>query len=108
MSPVPFGDFVAHLGPIRSEIDAAVAGVLDSGWFILGPEGEAFERELATAMGSREAVGVANGTEAIQLALEALGVGSGDEVITSPMTAAFTGLAVMRAGSRPRAARRAR
>ena len=90
-----------YLEPIRAEIDAAVARVLDSGWFILGPEGEAFERELAAAMGASEAVAVANGTEAIQLALEALGVGGGDEVITSPMTAAFTGLAVLRAGARP-------
>ncbi len=86
---------------MRPEIDAAVARVLDSGWFILGPEGEAFERELAAYLGAREAVAVANGTEAIQLALEALGIGAGDEVITSPLTAAFTALAVMRAGARP-------
>ena len=108
MSQVRFGDFKAHLVPIRAEIDAAVARVLDSGWFILGPEGEAFERELAVAMGASEAVAVANGTEAIQLALEALGVGAGDEVITSPMTAAFTGLAVLRAGASRRASRRGR
>lgn len=86
---------------MRSEIDAAVARVLDSGWFILGPEGEAFERELASFLEARDAVAVANGTEAIQLALEAVGVGTGDEVITSPLTAAFTALAVMRAGARP-------
>ena len=94
---VPFVDFKAHVRALRPEIDAAVARVLDSGWFILGPEGEAFERELAAYAGAQEAVGVANGTEAIQLALEAIGVGPGDEVITSPMTAAFTALAVMRA-----------
>ena len=98
---VPFVDFKAHVRALRPEIDAAVARVLDSGWFILGPEGEAFERELAAYAGAREAVGVANGTEAIQLALEAIGVGPGDEVVTSPMTAAFTALAVMRAGARP-------
>jgi len=98
---VPFGDFKAHLGPLRAEIDAAVARVLDSGWFILGPEGEAFERELAAALGAREAVAVANGTEAIQLGLEAIGVGAGDDVVTSSMSAAFTALAIERAGARP-------
>jgi len=98
---VPFGDFKAHLAPIRGEIDAALARVLDSGRFILGPEGEAFERELAAALGAKQAVAVANGTEAIQLALEALGLGPGDEVVTSPLSAAFTVLAVQRAGATP-------
>jgi dTDP-4-amino-4,6-dideoxygalactose transaminase len=100
-APVPFGDFRAHLAGIRGEIDAAVARVLDSGWFVLGPEVEAFEAELAARFQTGEAVGVGNGTEAIQLALEALGVGSGDEVVTSPLTAAFTALAVLRAGAKP-------
>jgi dTDP-4-amino-4,6-dideoxygalactose transaminase len=86
---------------LRPGIDAAVARVLDSGWFILGPEGEAFENELAAYLEANHAVAVANGTEAIQLALEAVGVKPGDEVITSPLTAAFTALAVMRAGARP-------
>lgn len=98
---VPFVDFRAHVAAIRGEIDAAVARVLDSGWFILGPEGEAFERELAAALGARDAVGVANGTEAIQLTLEALGVGPGDDVVTSSLSAAFTALAIQRAGARP-------
>ena len=62
------------MAALRPEIDAAVARVLDSGWFILGPEGEAFERELAASLAARHAVAVANGTEAIQLALEALGL----------------------------------
>jgi dTDP-4-amino-4,6-dideoxygalactose transaminase len=98
---VPFGDLKAHVATMRPEIDAAVARVLDSGWFILGPEVEAFERELAQALGAADAVGVANGTEAIQLALEALGLAPGDEVVTSPLTAAFTALGVLRAGARP-------
>ena len=98
---VPFVDFRAHVAAQRAEIDAAIARVLDSGWFILGPEGEAFERELAQALGARDAVAVANGTEALQLALVALGVGPGDEVVTSPMSAAFTALAVMAVGARP-------
>jgi dTDP-4-amino-4,6-dideoxygalactose transaminase len=85
----------------RRELDAAVARVLDSGWFILGPEGEAFERELAAALGARDAVAVANGTDALHLALRALGVGAGDEVVTTSISAAFTGLAVLQAGARP-------
>jgi dTDP-4-amino-4,6-dideoxygalactose transaminase len=98
---VPFGDFRAHLAPLRGAVEEAISRVLDSGWFILGPEVEAFERDLAQALEAREAVAVANGTEAIQLALEAIGVGAGHEVITSPLTAAFTGLAILRAGARP-------
>jgi dTDP-4-amino-4,6-dideoxygalactose transaminase len=98
---VPFGDFKAHVAALRPEIDAAVARVLDSGWFILGPEGEAFEKELAASLHAGAGVGVANGTEAIQLALEALGIGAGDEVVTSPLSAAFTALAILRAGARP-------
>jgi len=98
---VPFVDFRARVGAHRAEIEAALGRVLDSGWFILGPEGEAFERELAAALGAKDAVGMANGTEAIQLTLESLGVGPGDEVVTSPLSAAFTALAVLRAGARP-------
>ena len=98
---VPFLDFPAHVAAIRPELDAAIARVLDSGWFILGPEVEAFERELAAALGARDAVAVANGTEALQLGLTTLGVGPGDEVVTSPLSAAFTALAILSAGARP-------
>jgi dTDP-4-amino-4,6-dideoxygalactose transaminase len=98
---VPFVDFRAHVKAHRAEIDLALARVLDSGFFILGPENQAFERELARATSAREAVAVANGTEALQLGLQALGVGPGDEVVTSTMSAAFTGLAVLGAGARP-------
>jgi len=101
VTAVKFVDFEAHVAAVRTELDAAIRRVLDSGWFVLGPEGEAFEQELAQHLGGRQAVGVGNGTEAIQLALEALGVGPGDEVVTSPMTAAFTGLAILRCGARP-------
>jgi dTDP-3-amino-3,4,6-trideoxy-alpha-D-glucose transaminase len=98
---VPFVDVKARVAAVRGELEAAVARVLDSGWFVLGPEGEAFERELASACGAGDAVGVASGTEAIQLALTAVGVGAGDDVVTSPLTAAFTGLAILAAGARP-------
>jgi dTDP-4-amino-4,6-dideoxygalactose transaminase len=98
---IPFVDLAAHLAPLRSEIDAAIARVLDSGRFVLGPEVEAFERELAAATGASDAVAVANGTDALELALTALGVGPGDEVVTSPLSAAFTALAIVAAGARP-------
>ena len=94
-------DFHAHVAAHRAELDEAVARGLDSGWFILGPEGEAFERELAAALGARDAVAVGNGTDALFLALRALGVGPGDEVVTTSISAAFTALAVLQAGARP-------
>jgi dTDP-4-amino-4,6-dideoxygalactose transaminase len=86
---------------LRPELDQALARVLDSGWFVLGPEGEAFERELAAALGARHAVAVGNGTDALHLALRARGVGPGDEVITSSISAAFSALAILHAGARP-------
>jgi dTDP-4-amino-4,6-dideoxygalactose transaminase len=100
-TPVPFVDFKARVAGLRGELDLAVARVLDSGWFILGPEGEAFERELARALGARDAVAVANGTDALHLALRARGVGTGDEVVTTSLSAAFSALAILHAGARP-------
>jgi dTDP-3-amino-3,4,6-trideoxy-alpha-D-glucose transaminase len=82
-------------------VRAAVERVIRSGWFVLGPEVEAFEREFAAASGAAHAVGVGSGTDAIALTLRALGIGPGDEVITTPLSAAFSALAVMMAGARP-------
>ena len=82
---------------LRAAIDRVVAG----GWFILGPEVEAFEAEFAGASGAAQAVGVGSGTDAIALSLRALGIGAGDEVITSPLSAAYSALAVVMAGARP-------
>ncbi len=82
-------------------VRAAVARVIDRGWFVLGPELEAFEAEFAAASGAAHAVGVGNGTDALALLLRALGIGPGDEVITAPLSAAYTALAVMMAGARP-------
>jgi dTDP-3-amino-3,4,6-trideoxy-alpha-D-glucose transaminase len=82
-------------------VRAAIDRVLASGWFILGPELEAFERELAEACAAGYAVGVGTGTDAITLVLRALDIGPGDEVITSPLSAAYSALAVMMAGARP-------
>jgi dTDP-4-amino-4,6-dideoxygalactose transaminase len=94
-------DFKLHVSAMRAEIDEAVARVLDSGWFILGKEVEAFEREFAAYLGVPHAVGVANGMDAIQLALMAWGIGPGDEVITTPNSAFATTLAVLRVGATP-------
>ena len=98
---VPMNDFRAQIARRRAELQAAIDRVLDSGWFILGPEVEAFEREYAAFLGVPHAVGVANGMDAITLALEALGVGPGHEVITTPNSAFATALAVVRAGATP-------
>ncbi|HVO12504.1 MAG TPA: DegT/DnrJ/EryC1/StrS family aminotransferase [Vicinamibacteria bacterium] len=98
---VPFFDGRAHVQALRAELEEAVARVLDSGWFVLGPEGEAFEAELALALGAAHAVAVGNGTDALHLGLRALGIGPGHEVITSALSAAFTALAIEQAGARP-------
>jgi dTDP-4-amino-4,6-dideoxygalactose transaminase len=101
VTPIPFNDLRIRGTPLESGIRDAIARVVDSAWFVLGREVEAFERELAEALGVETAVGVGNGTDAISLALESLGVGPGDEVVTSPLTAAFTALAVSRIGATP-------
>jgi dTDP-4-amino-4,6-dideoxygalactose transaminase len=88
-------------GADRGAIRAAIDRVLDRGWFILGPEVAAFEEEFAAASGARHAVGVGTGTDAIALTLRAIGVRPGDEVITAPVSAAFSALAIVMAGARP-------
>jgi len=99
-SPLPFTDL--RRGEDAAQVAAAIARVVESGWFVLGPEVEAFEAEFASACGARFAVGVGNGTDGITLALRALDIGPGDEVIVPAMTAAFTGLAVIACGAIPR------
>ena len=89
------------LGEDAASVNDAIARVVQRGWFILGPELEAFEREFATASGAAHAIGVGTGTDALAIALRALGIGPGDEVITSPLSAAYSGLAIMMAGARP-------
>ena len=88
-------------GEDAAAVEAAMKRVVDRGWFVLGPELEAFEGEFAEATGARFAAGVGTGTDAIHLALRALGIGRGDEVITSPLSAAYSALAIMMAGARP-------
>lgn len=99
--PVPAFDLTRQYAAIRSEIDAAIGDVLASGSFILGDQVAAFEREFAAYCGVEHAVGVGSGTEALHLALRALGIGAGDEVITVSHTAVATVAAVELAGARP-------
>ena len=88
-------------GEDAPDIAAAIARVVASGWFVLGPEVEHFEAEFAAACGGAHGVGVGTGTDAITLILRALDIGPGDEVITPPLSAAYSALAVMMAGARP-------
>jgi dTDP-4-amino-4,6-dideoxygalactose transaminase len=93
----PKAAYLAH----KVEIDAAVARVLESGRYILGPEVSAFEAEFAAYIGAQHGVGVANGTDAIAIALKAAGVQAGDEVITTAHTAVATVAAIELAGATP-------
>ena len=88
-------------GEDRPAIDQGVRRVIDSGWYVLGPEVDAFEQAFAQAVGAEHAVGVGTGTDAIAIILRGLGIGRGDEVITSPVSAAYTALACMMVGARP-------
>jgi dTDP-3-amino-3,4,6-trideoxy-alpha-D-glucose transaminase len=98
---VPLFDTASVLAPLRQELHAALARVADGGVFILGPEVEAFERELAAFVGTDHAVGVANGTEALTIALRALGVGPGDEVVVPSFTFYASAEAIPPTGARP-------
>ncbi len=98
---IPLVDVKAQLAPLRGELESRIAAVLDSGRFILGPNVEAFEREAAAYLGASEAVGVANGTDALVLVLEALGIGAGDEVVCPAFTFYATAEAIARRGATP-------
>ena len=98
---VPFVDMQARLRPIRDELVAAYERVLDRGVFVMGPEAAALEEEFAAICGVEHAVAVSNGTAALQLALLALGIGPGDEVITVANTFIATVEAISAVGARP-------
>jgi dTDP-4-amino-4,6-dideoxygalactose transaminase len=98
---IPMLDLHAQFEAIAPEIRAAIEDVLVAQQFVLGPQGEALEREIAGACGVRYAVGVASGTEALELGLHACGVGAGDEVIVPAFTFIATGSAVSALGARP-------
>lgn len=98
---IPFLDLGASYRELKLEIDTAVARVMDSGWYILGLEVEAFEAEWAEYCGTKHAVGLANGLDALILALRALDIGPGDEVIVPSNTYIATWLAVSAVGATP-------
>jgi dTDP-4-amino-4,6-dideoxygalactose transaminase len=98
---VPLLDLHAQNGPLRDEILAAIARVCDSQRFIMGPEIDALETELAKLLGVGHAVAVSSGTDAVLLALMTLGIGHGDEVVTSTYSFFATAGAVVRVGARP-------
>src|SRR5919108_1283920 len=93
----PRACYLAHKGAI----DAAIAKVLNGGWYILGEETEAFEQEFARYLGARHAIGVASGTDALHLSLRACGIGPGDAVATVSHTAVATVAAIELAGAVP-------
>jgi dTDP-4-amino-4,6-dideoxygalactose transaminase len=98
---ITMNGFLREPDTLRAQELAAVERVLRSGWYILGKELEAFESQWAGMVGTRHAVGVGNGMDAIEIGLRALGVGPGDEVVTTPMTAFASVLAIIRAGATP-------
>ncbi len=101
MSSISFLDLRDAYVELKPQIDEAVARVLASGWYVLGPEVEAFEAEYATYCGAEHCVSLANGLDALHLALRAMGVGPGDEVIVPSNTYIATWLAVSQCGATP-------
>jgi dTDP-4-amino-4,6-dideoxygalactose transaminase len=98
---IPFTDVKAQYLPLLDEVRKAMDGVLESARFILGPEVAAFEQEAAEYLGASHAVGVANGTDALVLVLDALGVGPGDEVVCPSFTFYATAESIARRGATP-------
>lgn len=98
---VPYLNLAAQHATLKDELLAAIGRVIDHGKFVLGPEVEEFEHRFAEVCGTRHAVAVASGTDALVLALRALGIGAGDEVITAPNSFVSTASAIVLAGARP-------
>ena len=98
---IALNDLTRQHAPLRAELDAAIARVNDRGRYILGPEVEAFEREFATYCGAASCVAVGNGTDALELALRALGVGEADEVVTIANAGGYATTAIRATGATP-------
>src|SRR5918992_351937 len=101
VAQIPLVDVKAQYAPLLDELKEKIAEVIDSGRFILGPEVSTFEEEAAAYLGVKHAIGVANGTDAIVLALDALAVGEGDEVVCPSFTFYATAEAIVQRGATP-------
>ena len=101
MPQIPLVDVKAQYAPLLDELKERIADVMDSGRFILGPNVQAFEEEAAAYLGVEHAIGVANGTDALVIALDALGIGPGDEVVCPTFTFYATAEAIVRRGATP-------
>lgn len=101
MKPLPMVDLAVQYEHLKPQLDAAIAEVLAGSRYILGPNVEAFEREAASFLGVRHALGCASGTDALHLALRAAGIGPGDQVITTPFTFIATAEAICYCGAEP-------
>jgi dTDP-4-amino-4,6-dideoxygalactose transaminase len=98
---IPSFNLTRQVEAIQEELNEAISRVMKSGQYILGPEVEAFENQAAEYLQAKRAIGVANGTDAIWLALKALGIGDGDIVITTPFTFFATAGAILNVGAKP-------
>ena len=98
---IPMVDLKGQYQTLKQEIDAGIQDVLDATSFILGPNVQALEKEVADYCGVKHAIGVASGTDALHLALLSAGIGPGDEVITSPFTFIATAEAISYVGAKP-------
>ena len=100
-NPIPFLDLASSHAPLRAEFDSAWEKILDTNGFIGGSEVAAFEDEYARYVGSTDCIGVSNGTDALELILDGMGIGGGDEVIVPANTFIATAEAVVRVGATP-------
>lgn len=99
---LPINDLARHNGPLDAQLRSAIDRVLRRGYYILGPENQAFEQEFAAYLGVAGALGVGNGTDALTLALRAIGAGPGDQVITVANAGMYASTAIRCAGAEPR------
>src|SRR5947209_8409299 len=102
MADVPLNDLRRGYLEQETEIRAAVDAVLASGWYVMGPQHDAFEHEFAAAVGAAHCIGVGNGTDALELALLGVGCRPGDEVVTAANASMYTATAALKAGLVPR------
>jgi aminotransferase EvaB len=98
---IPVNDLGRQSAEVREAVRSAVEGVLDSGWFVLGPQLEAFEAEFAAYAGAGHCIGVGNGTDALEIALRALEIGPGDQVATVANAGGYSTTAILAAGAEP-------